>query len=88
MRHLISTLSSVAILAFASPAGAQMPEIDWKNVDEALGRTAAVTRDVHRYGFPRTDLTVTLDGVTIRPTLALGGWTAFKSRPNGTGTTW
>ena len=28
---------------------------------------AAVTGDVHRYGFPRTDLTVTLDGVTIKP---------------------
>jgi hypothetical protein len=33
---------------------------------------------VHRYGFPRTDLTVTLDGVTIKPALALGGWVAFK----------
>jgi hypothetical protein len=34
--------------------------------------------DAHRYGFPRTDLTVTLDGVTIKPALALGGWVAFK----------
>ena len=39
--------------------------------------------DVHRYGFPRSDLTVTLDGVTIRPTLALGGWTAFKPAHGG-----
>jgi biotin operon repressor len=38
---------------------------------------------VHRYGFPRSDLTVTLDGVTIRPTLALGGWTAFKPAHGG-----
>ena len=30
-------------------------------------RTAAVGGDVHRYGFPRTDLQVTLDGVTIEP---------------------
>jgi hypothetical protein len=27
---------------------------------------------VHRYGFPRTDLTVTLDGVTIKPALTAG----------------
>jgi hypothetical protein len=27
--------------------------------------------DVHRYGFPRTDLQVTVDGVTIRPHLRL-----------------
>ena len=42
------------------------------------GPKPAVSDDVHRYGFPRTDLAVTLDGVTIRPTLALGGWVAFK----------
>jgi hypothetical protein len=34
---------------------------------------------VHKYGLPRTDLHVTLDGVVIKPTLALGGWLAFKS---------
>ena len=39
--------------------------------------------DVHRYGFPRTDLTVTLDGVTIRPAFALGGWVAFKPAHGG-----
>ncbi len=33
---------------------------------------------MHRYGFPRSDLSVTLDGVTIKPGLALGGWVAFK----------
>ena len=65
----------------ATTASAQ--EIDWKKVDEALGRTAAVSGDVHRYGFPRTDLQVTLDGVTIRPTLALGGWAAFKPMHGG-----
>lgn len=58
---------------------AQSQEIDWQKVDEAIGRKpAVVSGDVHRYGFPRTDLSVTLDGVGIRPVLALGGWVAFK----------
>ena len=48
-----------------------------------MGRSAAVTGDVHRYGFPRTDLQVTVDGVTIRPTFALGGWAAFKPAHGG-----
>jgi hypothetical protein len=61
---------------FVSSAYAQ--EVDWQKVDDALGRKPAVSGDVHRYGFPRTDLTVTLDGVTIKPALALGGWVAFK----------
>jgi hypothetical protein len=51
---------------------------DWQKVDDVLGRKPAVSGDVRRYGFPRSDLTVTLDGVTIKPTLALGGWVAFK----------
>jgi Domain of Unknown Function (DUF1259) len=65
-----------AILVSATAAGAQ--DIDWEKVDAALGRKGAVSADVHRYGFPRSDLTVKLDGVTIKPALALGGWVAFK----------
>ncbi len=75
-------LAISALVTMATAANAQ--EIDWKKVDEAAGRTAAaVTGDVHRYGFPRTDLQVTLDGVAIRPALALGGWAAFKPMHGG-----
>jgi hypothetical protein len=78
----VHVLAICAVTTIGSaPANAQ--EIDWKKVDEAIGRSAAVSGDVHRYGFPRTDLTVTLDGVTIRPALALGGWTAFKAVHGG-----
>ena len=76
MRLLSGMLFAGAILASATAAGAQ--DIDWEKVDAALGRKGAVSADVHRYGFPRSDLTVTLDGVTIKPALALGGWVAFK----------
>ncbi|WP_354116137.1 DUF1259 domain-containing protein [Bradyrhizobium sp. LA7.1] len=56
---------------------------DWQKVDDILGRKPAVSDDVRRYGFPRSDLTVTLDGVTIKPSLALGGWVAFKPAHGG-----
>src|SRR5262245_24312926 len=68
-------------LAIAASANAQ--EIDWKKVDATLGRPGNVSGDVHRYGFPRSDLQVTLDGITIRPALALGGWAAFKPMQGG-----
>ena len=67
----------LALVAAALPTIAKAAEIDWKNVDAALGKTAAVTGEVHRYGLPRSDLHVTLDGVAIKPALALGGWVAF-----------
>jgi hypothetical protein len=38
---------------------------------------------VHRYGFPRSDLSVTLDGVPIKTGFALGGWVAFKPAHGG-----
>jgi hypothetical protein len=67
------------IVAGATISGAaRAQEVDWSKVDEAMGRPAAVTQDVHRYPFPRSDLNVTLDKVTIKPALALGGWVAFK----------
>ena len=70
------------VMASAITASAQ--GIDWQKVDTAFGRKAAVIAgDVHRYGFPRTDLTVTLDGVTIKPAFALGGWIAFKPAHDG-----
>jgi Domain of Unknown Function (DUF1259) len=63
--------------AMAGTTLAQAADIDWKKVDAALGKTAAVSGEVHRYGLPRSDLHVTLDGVAIKPALALGGWVAF-----------
>jgi hypothetical protein len=80
MRSLI-VLSVFSSLSMASPAHAE--SIDWKQVDGIFNRTAAVTGDVHRYGFPRSDLSVTLDGVTIKPALALGGWVAFMPSHDG-----
>jgi hypothetical protein len=71
----------VFVELFVSAAHAQ--DVNWQKVDETLGRKAAVTDDVHRYGFPRTDLSVTLDGVSIKPGLALGGWVAFNPAHGG-----
>jgi hypothetical protein len=56
---------------------ARAADIDWKKVDTALGKTGAVSGEVHRYALPRSDLHVTLDGIAIKPALALGGWVAF-----------
>lgn len=66
---------------FVSAAHAQ--GVNWQHVDDVLGRKPAISGDVHRYGFPRSDLSVTLDGVTIKPALALGGWVAFKPAHGG-----
>jgi hypothetical protein len=76
--RILSTLLLVSIpIVFGTPVRAQ--EVDWQKVDDAFGRKAAlVAGDVHRYDFPRTDLSLTLDGVAIKPALALIGWVTLK----------
>jgi hypothetical protein len=85
MRSLLSTLFGLSafFMVVNGSSYAQDQGVDWGQIDEILGRKPAVAEDMHRYGFPRTDLTVTLDGVTIKPALALGGWVAFKRAHEG-----
>src|SRR3954451_17557610 len=82
MTGALKSLMFAGLAAILSTA-ATAQEVDWAKVDAALGRKAAITGDVHRYGFPRTDLNVTLDGVTIKPALALGSWVALKPAHGG-----
>jgi hypothetical protein len=77
-------LSSIRIAAIAFAAAmtttAFAADLEWmKAVGDALGKTgSAMPGGVYRVGLPRTDLKVTLDGVEIKPALALGSWLAFK----------
>jgi hypothetical protein len=57
---------------------AKAAQTDWFVVDTILTRTGAVSGEVHRYGLPRSDLNVSLDGVALKPGFALGGWLAFE----------
>lgn len=70
----------IAILSFATSLFAA----DWKDVEGAIGRAGTeLPGDVYKVGFPRSDLTVVADGVTIKPALALGSWAAFKRTSDG-----
>ena len=69
---------AAAALAFILSSAADAAT-DWTSVDAAMGRPGAVqAADVHRYSFPRSDLAVTVDGIRVRPALALGSWLAFR----------
>ena len=75
------TIPIVAAALFA--VGLSLParaEVDWNKVGQALGKSGTITPSgVYRVGLPRTDLHVMLDGVELKPALALGSWLAFKS---------
>jgi Domain of Unknown Function (DUF1259) len=66
---------SCAVLAQTAPAAN-----DWKAIEQALGRSGQLQGDgAYKFGLPRGDLKVTVDGVQVKPTLALGSWVAFSN---------
>ena len=70
-------LATVFVLALAAPAHA---EVDWGQVGQVFGREIAEQPGgVHRLSLPRSDLEVTVDGVRVKPALALGSWLAFRA---------
>jgi hypothetical protein len=71
-------------LSIASHSLRAQTATDWSATDRALGRAGAdQPGGVHKFSFPRSDLQVTLGGVTLKPALALGSWVAFKRAADG-----
>ena len=76
-----NTIPTLALLLVASAAIAAEPSSSgaWTAVDQVFGQPGKdLPGDVHRFGWPRTDLHVRLGGVAVEPALALGSWAAFK----------
>ena len=80
--HVLLSLGFVLATASALDAQARRgttSTVYWKAVEDVLGRKGVASPgDVVRFSFPRSDLTVVVDGVTLKPALALGSWVAFK----------
>lgn len=70
----------VALVFIAGPAAvAHAAAPDWKAVEQALGKSGQLQPgDVFRIGIPRTDLSVTVKGIPVKPGFALGSYAAFK----------
>jgi hypothetical protein len=84
MRRLAAFASLVSCLTFATSLSASPPESGWSSVDEILGFAGKdLPGGVHRFGWPRSDLHVTVGNVTVEPAVALGSWAGFVRSPSG-----
>ena len=80
MRCVILGLASVT-LTIGLRSSVLGADSDWAPVAKALGRSGTeMPGGVYRVGLGRSDLKVTLDGVQIKPPLALGSYLAFQKR--------
>jgi hypothetical protein len=78
-------LVAVSIVFFLFPAlrvfaqAGNEKSAEWQAVEQAIGRAGQVQGDgAYKLAFPRSDLKVTVEGVELKPALALGGWVAFN----------
>ena len=80
MRRLLASI--VVLGTLATGASAAEP---WQDaIATGLGKPGTAMPDgVYRVGLPRTDLNVTLDGVQLKPSFALGSWLAFVRHGGG-----
>src|SRR5919197_5009589 len=66
---------AVGVASMMIALGAAAAESDWDAVAKAIGRPGTeMPGGVYRVGIPRSDLTVTVDGVQLKPALALGSY--------------
>ena len=74
----------VGIAAFMTANAAPAAEINWARVDQAIGKKGTdLPGGIHKFGLPRSDLAVMVDGVAIKPALALGSWLGFEPAGDG-----
>jgi len=81
MRSRIAIVGvSLGVLVLAAAGGAaRAADPDWKAVEQALGKPGQLQAgEVFRVGMPRTDLAVTVKGVAVKASFALGSYAAFK----------
>jgi hypothetical protein len=72
-------VSLASVAARAQAATSSTSSDAWKLVEDAMGRSGQLQPgEVIKFSMPRKDLRVVLDGVEIKPGLALGSWAAFK----------
>ena len=65
-------------VAFIAPIPGSADAAQWQPVAAALGKSGSeMPGGIYRVGMPRSDLHVTLDGVVLKPSFALGSWVSF-----------
>ncbi len=67
----------VIFIVFGLPVIARGQQLDGYALATALGRQGMQVGEVYRFEFPRTDLKISIHGISVSPLLAGDSWVAF-----------
>jgi len=79
MSHMAVCGALLGLVLFASPAVAQDSEkrLNTDGIAKVMGKPGDLSGEMYKVSFPRSDLTVKVGDVAIKPALALVNWAAF-----------
>ncbi|MFL5623768.1 MAG: DUF1259 domain-containing protein [Gemmatimonadaceae bacterium] len=84
IQRIIAAGLSFGLCSMSAVAQQPSAASTWTAVESAIGRKGAIQPgNVIKFSFPRSDLSVSVAGVRLKPALALGGWVAFKEVGRG-----
>jgi hypothetical protein len=69
----------LGVLLLATPVFAQgnVQRLNTDGIAKAMGREGELTGEMYKVSFPRSDLTVKVKNLAIKPALSLVGWAGF-----------
>jgi uncharacterized protein DUF1259 len=81
--RLVSGIS-LGVILVATPVFAQgnVQRLNTDGIAKAMGKDGDLTGEMYRVSFPRSDLTVKVNNVAIKPALALISWAGFVKSGN------
>jgi hypothetical protein len=82
-RFLVLTLAIPVLAIGKEPAQEAKGMLDTATIAREIGKAGETQGDVYKISLARTDLQVSIEGVLLKPGLALGSWIAFKSVGQG-----
>ena len=71
--------AAILILGLLTVFYCSAQQNDWASVEKVFGKKGTVQGDVFKISYPRTDLSVKVNGFTVVPGLALGSWVGLMS---------
>jgi hypothetical protein len=81
-RLALGVLLGLALLAGSAFAEADAQRLNTDGIAKAIGKAGDLMGDIYKVSLPRSDLTVKVGNVVIKPALGLMAWAAFMKSGN------